>query len=423
MADRTLDVWLNGHKVGRLDQEAGRIAFAYDEAYLASADATPLSASLPLKAEPFDDRTARPFFAGLLPDEGKRDQVARVLGVSARNDFALLDGIGGECAGAVTFVHPGETPVTLADAENYRLLDEGELASIIKDLPNRPLLAGEKDIRISLAGAQDKLPVLVVYGQIALPLQGAPSSHILKPAISRIDDSVANEGFCLELAAQAGLDVAHGEIRRAEDQPFLLVERYDRVAQAGGDLLRLHQEDFCQALGVPPEYKYEAEGGPTLVQAFDLVRKAARPAALFIPRLLDAVIFNMLVGNHDAHGKNYSLLYRPNGAVLSPLYDVLCTAAYPDLTPRLAMKVGGYDVFDQIMPRHWQRFAEAAHLAYPGVRRRVLDLAERLPSLAEQLHGAFADQGNDAPVLGRIVRLIKERCDATQRRFSEAKSV
>lgn len=419
MADRTLDVWLNARKVGRLDQEAGRIAFAYDDAYLTSAEAVPLSASLPLRAEPFDDRAARPFFAGLLPDESKREQVARVLGVSERNDFALLDGIGGECAGAVTFVRPGEQPDISADDNDYRVLGEAELAAIIDDLPNRPLLAGEKDIRISLAGAQDKLPVLFIGGQVALPLRGAPSSHILKPAIRRIDDSVVNEGFCLALAARAGLAAVRSEIRRAKGRPYLLVERYDRVAGPDGTLRRLHQEDFCQALGIPPEYKYEAEGGPSLVQSFDLIRKATRPAALFVPQLLDQVIFNTLVGNHDAHGKNYSLLYRPEGTVLSPLYDVLCTAAYPDLTPRLAMSIGGYNLFDHIMPRHWERFAKAARLAYPGVRRRLLDLAQRLPGLAEQVHREFSAQGHDAPVLGRIVTLIRDRCEATQRRFTE----
>ena len=186
MPDRSLDVWLLGELVGRLDQTSGRLTFTYDAGWLSRPDAVPLSASLPRQEKPFDDRAARPFFAGLLPEQDRRDQVARAIGVSGRNDFALLDALGGECAGAVTFTHPGDKPIEQATDLDYRVLDDHELATIIDKLPERPLLAGEEGIRLSLAGAQDKLPVLVVDGRIALPLHGAPSSHILKPAIRRV---------------------------------------------------------------------------------------------------------------------------------------------------------------------------------------------------------------------------------------------
>src|SRR5581483_597958 len=164
------------------------------------------------------------------------------------NDFALLDRIGGECAGAITLLHAGETPPPVSKEADYRLLDDGELRRILDVLPDRPLLAGEEGVRLSLAGAQDKLPVLVVDGRIALPLHGAPSSHILKPTIRRIEDSVHNEGFCLALAKAAGLDVVAAEIRTVESRPYLLVRRYDRVAGPDGRVQRIHQEDFCQAL-------------------------------------------------------------------------------------------------------------------------------------------------------------------------------
>src|SRR5262249_33165118 len=150
MPERNLDVWLLGERVGRLEQTAGRLTFTYDPAWLDRPNAMFLSASLPLQEQPFDDRAARPFFAGLLPEQDRREQVARTIGVSARNDFALLDALGGECAGAVSFMHPGEKPVEQATDLDYRVLDDRELAKIIDKLPERPLLAGEEGIRLSL---------------------------------------------------------------------------------------------------------------------------------------------------------------------------------------------------------------------------------------------------------------------------------
>jgi serine/threonine-protein kinase HipA len=171
---------------------------------------------LPLQDKPFEDLASRPFFAGLLPEQYRRNQVARALGVSERNDFAPLDALGGDWAGVVSLTHPGDKPIEQGTDHDYRMLDDHELATIIDKLPERPLLAGEDGIRLSLAGAQDKLPVLVVDGRIALPLHGAPSSHILKPAIRGIADSVHNEGFCLALAKAVDLNAAAAEIRDAQ---------------------------------------------------------------------------------------------------------------------------------------------------------------------------------------------------------------
>lgn len=420
MVDRSLDVWMQGDLVGRLDQDAGRLVFTYDAGWLGRQNAIPLSASLPLRPEPFDDRAARPFFAGLLPEQQKRDQVARAFGVSARNDFALLDAIGGECAGAVTFMHVGEKPVEQATKLDYRLLDEHELAAVLDKLPERPLLAGDEGIRLSLAGAQDKLPVFVADGRVSLTLHGAPSSHILKPAIQRIEDTVHNEGFCLALAKAIGLDAVEAHIRETEGRPYLLVARYDRISGSDGRLQRVHQEDFCQALGIAPEYKYQNEGGPSLLDSFALVRKTTRPAALYLPRLLDYLILNTLIGNHDAHAKNYSLIYGANGTTLAPLYDVLCTAVYPELTPKMAMKIGGYYEFKDVLPRHWERFAKDAGLSAPQVRRRLLELAERLPVAAKALYDEFKTRGLAKPVIERIVGIVDQRCNLTRQRFATA---
>ena len=418
---RQLDVWLFGNPIGTLTQADGRLAFSYRPEWLASGQATPLSQSLPLQAEAFDDRAARPFFAGLLPEGDKRRLVAQALGVSRQNDFALLDGIGGECAGAVTLLEPGQTPSDAAQVDAVRWLDDADLLKLLAEMPKRPMLAGDGDLRLSLAGAQDKLPVVVAGERIGLPLFGSPSTHILKPAIEGIEGSVFNEGFCMALARAMGLDAAPTEIRRVQGQPYLLVQRYDRLPveqSPAATIQRLHQEDFCQALGVPPELKYQNEGGPDLAQAFALVRSATRPNAPHILKLLGFVLFNALVGNHDAHAKNFSLLYTPRGAVLAPLYDALSTAIYPDLTDKMAMKIGSKYRFAELHARHWEQFASSAGLSPAQVKKELKRVAERLPAEARQTQNQFDAAGHSHPVLSQIVQLIDDRCATTLRRLA-----
>ena len=259
---RTLDVYLHNEFVGHLIQDGdGQMVFDYDESWLQKPNATPLSQSLPLRRERFKRSECRGFFAGILPDESKREIVDRNLGISARNDYAMLEQIGGECAGAVTFVSTGEK---LPERNyGYRTLSSQELAAMLKQLPKRPLLAGEDGIRLSLAGAQDKVAVRIESNEISLPLGAAPSTHILKPAVERFEGVVFNEAFCMRLAATLGLPAAKVETRSVEDLEYLLVERYDRTYRQnpGGtpSLERLHQEDFCQAQDIVPETKYQKD--------------------------------------------------------------------------------------------------------------------------------------------------------------------
>ena len=423
---RQLEVWLLGAHIGTLAQIDGRLGFSYAADWLAKGatnrDAAPLSQSLPVRAEPFDDRATRPFFAGLLPEGDKRKLIARALHVSRQNDFALLDGIGGECAGAVTLLQPGQTPRAPDAPDAVRWLDEAQLLRLLDEMPKRPMLAGDEGLRLSLAGAQDKLPVVAEGERIGLPLFGSPSSHILKPPIAGVEGSVFNEGFCMALASALKLDVANAEIQQVGGRQYLLVERYDRQRVAAGQPLplqqRLHQEDFCQALGVAPETKYQNEGGPDLAQAFDLLRRATRPSAPHILTLLDFVVFNALIGNHDAHAKNYSLLYTPRGAVLAPLYDALSTVVYPNLTDKMAMKIGSKYKFSELQARHWEQFATGAGLSPAQVKKRIMEIAKRLPNLARTTQATLEAQGSSHAILGQIVALIDNRCALTIRRLT-----
>ena len=371
MTDR-LSVWWEGRISGCLYLGPdGETLFAYDADWLADSKAPALSFSLPKQAEPFKRSTVQAFFGGILPEEGQRTAIARALGVSADNEFRLLEYLGGEVAGALTLLPEGETPASPSDAAP-KLLDDDALVQLLDHLPLRPMLAGEDGLRLSLAGAQSKLPVLLIDGQIALPAPGQPTSHILKPPISRFEGTTENEYFCMSLASAIGMDVAPVEMRSVADRSFLLVTRYDRAVGTDSSVTRLHQEDFAQALGVPSHRKYASEGGPIFPDCFALLRRAATRPARDILKLLDAAIFNLIIGNADAHAKNFSLLHSSGGAImLAPLYDLLSTVIYPNLHVKLAMKIGGKAVLEDIELRHWERFAADAQLGAPYVRTRV----------------------------------------------------
>lgn len=252
--------------------------------------------------------------------------IAWNLGVSLNNDFGLLERIGGECAGAVS-LYP-ETGKQKHEPGRYRKLSPDELAAIIRELPQRPLLAGEKGIRLSLAGAQKKLPVFYDGEHFYLGYGALPSNHIIKPAIEDLDGTVENEAFCMALAREIGLEAPSSFIHQCEETRVFVVRRYDRVTGTD-ETKRLHQEDFCQALGIPPEFKYETEGGPSLAACFNLLRNASTSSGKDVLSLLNWVIFNYLIGNFDAHGENLSLLLLPEGPMLAPFYDLLSTSPRP----------------------------------------------------------------------------------------------
>jgi serine/threonine-protein kinase HipA len=411
---RTLDVYLRRQLVGQLIQdEHGQMAFYYAESWLNNVEAIPLSHSLPLRKGRFNRNECRGFFAGVLPDESKREIIAKNLGISARNDFAMLEQIGGECAGAVTFIPTGEN---LPDLNySYRELRGDKLAEILRLLPRRPLMAGEDGIRLSLAGAQDKIAVHVSNNQISIPLGGAPSTHILKPAIERFEGIVFNEFFCMKLAHAIGLHTAKAEVGKVENIDYLLVERYDRTISKNPtgteSLEREHQEDFCQALGIIPDNKYQNEGGPSLKQCFALLRELSSAPVIDLQRLLDAVIFNFLIGNNDAHGKNFSLLYGSETR-LAPLYDVLSTAYYPDLAKKMAMKIGSEYISDNVLPKDFDQLADEAGLAKPMVKRRVRELAATALSKTP-------DMIMNHPTTKAVAALIQSRCTKTLEKFKE----
>jgi serine/threonine-protein kinase HipA len=408
---RSLSVWWDGALVGALRiDEHGDLGFAYDRTWLDDPARPPISQSLPKREEPFNRRETRPFFAGLLPEEAPRETVAKNLGISERNDFRLLEALGGDVAGALTLWPEGEAPPAQPGHFANHPLTDAELIDILDTLPKRPMLAdSDGRIRLSLAGAQQKLPVVLVNGRIALPEPGQPTTHILKPPIVRLPATTENEAFAMRLAAAVGLAVAPVEPRQVTGRPFLLVARYDREVAADGRVRRLHQEDFCQALGIPPEQKYASEGGPTFKTSFDLIRRACTPPAPATLRLLDAAIFNVILGNADAHGKNYSLLYAGGAVSMTPLYDLMCTVAYPELHAKFAMRIDKRPTLEEFRPNTWEKFAEDVGVGVPYTRRRVRALAEAMTKQAPQVAAALAASGLDEAALRQYADIVSAR--------------
>ncbi|HEX5929665.1 MAG TPA: type II toxin-antitoxin system HipA family toxin [Solirubrobacterales bacterium] len=394
MAERTLNVFLHNELAGVLRRkDNGNLQFRYDGAYL-DAGGRPLSLNLPLRAEAFPHRESLAFFGNLLPEEGVRAQLALTTGISASNDYKLLERFGGDVAGAITLLPPAEGPAD-PEPDELELLSPERLDEILVELPQRPLAADEAgEVRLSLAGAQSKLPVVEVENGFALPHgSGRPTTHILKPEPERFPGLVANEFFCMRLAAAAGLEVA--EVERAETLsglPYLIVTRYDRDLTQE-PVRRLHQEDLCQALGKLPIEKYQQEGGPGVVEAMALIDAASTAPARDRPQLWLALAFNVLIGNCDAHGKNYSLLYDSRAPSLAPLYDLVSTAAYDVLTSRLAMSIDGAKSLDEVRYAAWRRLAEEIRFAPRFLEQRmepfvarVLDAVPELAAEPEHSH-------------------------------------
>ena len=412
---RVLDVWWDKRIVGQLtENQHGELGFVYDPVWLADPDTPPLSTSLPKREKIFTKRECRPFFSGLLPEEGQREAVAQSLGVSVANDFSLLDRLGGEVAGAVELLPP-KTPSSVVHSQQPPTrLDDTALLEVLNDLPRHPFLTGEQGLRLSLAGAQPKLPVVLVDNAIALPAPGQPTTHILKPPIERFHGTTENEAFVMRLARAAGLNVASVEPRTVSGRKFLLIERYDRFSDADGHVHRIHQEDFCQALGRPPEKKYACDGGPTFADCFSLLRTYSTAPALDVIALLDAAIFNVVVGNTDAHGKNFSILYRSGSTRLAPLYDLRCTTYYRSLSKSFAMKLGKRETLGELDAKGWGKFALDAGMSWPFVRQRVRHIVGLVQTKIESVVAEFASLDLDQAVVGDLAVLIRERAAACE---------
>lgn len=404
--------------VGRIEVGEDGPTFAYDTDWIARRNAFPLSVLMPLQEGYVPSATMLPWLMNLLPEGNALSTVGRNLGVSPQDVVGLLARIGRDTAGAFSIGRPrGQTE------PNYLPIpDEQSLERIIAELPENPFLAGKQGVSMSLAGVQDKLPVALIDGKLIIPVDGAPSTHILKPDVSRLYGSVQNEALCLILAAQVGQLAAKVTTGRAGTHSYLLVTRYDRV-ERNGRWRRLHQEDFCQALGKPPGAKYEHNHsgikGPSLADSFDLCRRHMQAGDIL--RLRDAVILNVLLTNVDSHAKNYSLLLSSRGAIMAPLYDLMCAAAWSDVTQNMAQDIAGKNRGKYVAARHWRGMAKECGINATSLVHRVRDMASKVGAEVDKAAEVVrAMPAGDHPMLPHFADAIKDRCRAITSNLAES---
>lgn len=399
----SLPVWWTQQLVGTIELERNeRMGFAYSDDWLGSPDAFPISLSLPLRAELYREE-AHSFFANLLPEADVRTRLCQRLKVTPGNDFELLRLIGGECAGALTL---GAAPPADDDsAANYRPIAAEQLR--LWSLANAPdvfsSVVGRDGVRLSLAGAQDKLPVRLEGTLASLPLGPAPSTHLLKFASAHFKHLPENECLLGLIAGKLGLPVPPTELWRPEGGgTILVVERYDRRRE-GTKIVRLHQEDFCQALGRSPLRKYQKEGGPGPADLAAVLRRHVSLPVVDLRLLVSWGLFNWLFGNADAHAKNASLLLSPTGGVrLAPFYDLVCTRVYKSLDRHLAMSFGAQFDPGQVLRRDLEDYARELQVGPRLVWGALEEQLDQAELAIEQASAEFRQRFGDSPILEMV---------------------
>ena len=404
-----LTIWLYGHQVAVVEKERkNRLRLSYTEEALATYEGgTPLlSLAFPLTRDRYPNGVTRAFLDGLLPEGEPRRAIAEDLGLPANDVFGLLAALGQDCAGALVILPEGDPSPpepTTRTAEQLSADDLGELVANLRSAP----LGIDRNVRLSLAGVQEKLLLTrLPDGTWGRPVGGTPSTHILKPEIERFQNTVENEAFCMRVASHLGLAVARVETIPVDERPVLVVERFDRSVDPDGTIHRVHQEDFCQAMGVPPDRKYEQDGGPTLARVARVLQDVADPSAP--ARLLQALTLNVALGNCDAHGKNFSLLHTEPGVLrLAPLYDLLSTRLYP-LDEGLAMYVDSVQKADRVTAARIVNEAVRWGLSRRSVEEAVFDSLDRLPAAISAAAGEIEGLPSELPELvGKRVEQLR----------------
>jgi serine/threonine-protein kinase HipA len=414
---RALNVWYRDRKVGRLlDSGGGRMAFIYDGNWLE--DGWAISCSLPVE-ETGDflppDLRGHHFFANLLPEGNARDRLVRQLGI-ADDDFTLLEKLGGDCAGALQLLPEGDSPNT--DGNALRVLTQADLITAI-ERGRANWLDGDTAPRLSLAGAQDKIPVRATANcdgtwHLQLPEDGAASTHILKLPVRDLKQVPLLEIYTTYIAEKLGLPVAPVRLVRIGPHIASLAERYDRQTH-DGVVDRLHQEDFCQAQGLSHNAKYEAGDNAVAKVAAAIQKHCLRPA-LDLQAFARWQVFNALTGNADGHLKNLSLIsHGRKGWSLAPFYDLVCTLAIDNISHQLALPVGSHNDPGNLHRKHWDVFADQLGMAPKYIHRLIRAQASSLSTNLEAWHRNFIEDHQLTSELDNAQAVIKRQIGKAKR--------
>jgi serine/threonine-protein kinase HipA len=426
-----LRLLMNEATIGSVLRAGDKLSFRYADAYRQSLTATQLSLSMPLARAVHEDPIVSAFLWGLLPDnELTLEEWARREQVSPRSVFQLIGAVGEDLPGALQAGYP-EAIANFAPRTRLKRISEQRLEEFVAQLMQSP---GDTQItdeggKFSLAGAQPKKAINWIDGVFYEPVGRTPSTHILKPPMPNLDGQIENEHFCLQLARAVGLRAASSRVLRLQRTAVILVERYDRLrlqgrrllalTQPGGKVVRVHQEDLCQALGVHPSRKYQRDGGPSMaaiMKTLETSRTASSDRDLF----MRACTLNFVIGGTDAHAKNYAVIHLEGGSFrLAPLYDVISVIPYEDRhrDRKLAMSVGGEYRYDRIAPRHWEREAETCGYDADAAVGHVRDLVARLPDAASDVLARCRADGLAVESLERLTALLAARCRALADRY------
>lgn len=416
---------LYGRRAGHIERAAGRLSLAYDAAYLEDDTATPLSLSMPLSPERYPHRPVEAYLRGLLPDRADvRERWASHFAVRDRDTLGLIAAIGLDCAGGVIFAPDDKLEAMLARHGDIEPVTEAEIAVRLRALRADDAAWHEHDEHWSLAGGQGKFTMAQIEGGWGLPAGSAPSTHIVKPGVSRIPAQALAEHLSMRALALAGLSAADTRYVEFEDQPAIVVKRFDRRTAPDGRVVRLHQEDMVQTFALDPSRKYEADRGPGIADMTARLRQAAGEVS--VDRFIDATIASYLLGAPDGHAKNHALLLIGRTAELAPLYDV-ATGLVP-VAGRLrftsaATSIGGEKRFGEVEGKHWDRFARIVDRDPPDIRNRVRRLAAAIP-------GAFAEAIDELPpspdrqlMADQVLPLIRALDEQTVRGLSSSRRV
>lgn len=426
----TLSIIAVGQRLGTVTLKGNRLTLRYEQSWRESSGAFPLSVSMPMMTAEHSHSRIDAFLRGLLPDSDQViDQWAKRFHVSAKNPFKLLEHVGEDCAGAIQFIPPEreETLLGMASEEKVTWLSEEELAGRIRLLlENHGSTRTSTDTgQFSLAGAQPKTALFrdTQSGRWGVPEGPTPTTHILKPATGQFDGYAENEHFCLKLAQRLGLQAAVSSVIQPGAYPAIVVQRYDRVFQEGR-CLRIHQEDLCQALSVPPSIKYQNEGGPSVKDVAKLLWDVSSEPAKDVRRFADALIFNWLIVGTDAHAKNYSLLIAPGSQVrLAPLYDLASALPYPaQISPhkaKLAMKVGSKYRIKEIVRRHWEDTAKELKIPASELLDRMIALANAMAATSGEVASALHAENLNHPIIGVLGKQLRVRAEECLRLLDE----
>ena len=404
-----LNVWFKQQLVGYLWRNAiDYIGFRYDEDWILNGG-FPISRTLPLQNEAFaeEDAIAHRFFANLLPEGGAREHIVRDLKVGD-SDFNLLKAIGGECAGALSILPAEKVP---SKEHGYRPLTSDDMSRLVVRrghlFANDPI---NERPRLSLAGAQSKCAVLMSEKGYFNPIGDAPSTHILKFESTEYKHLPSYEVFTSLLAKEIGLPVVDIALETLDGKRYAKVARYDRISDAD-DIERIHQEDFCQALGYAHGKKYQHDGGPTFAQCLNLIRDTSDDPAIDSQNLLRWQVFNVLAGNSDGHAKNLSLLYHRDGTIgLTPFYDLVCTRAIERIDANLAFDIGGERNPAVITMENWTQFAKDCDVSLRFMQNIVKDVAKELLRALPVVRKAFEASYGKLSALDRVERVVNKQC-------------